>query len=108
MGTGADAEIWAVAPVGEIVLGMVTGFAPVGDFIVLISSGLEPVHRHLVHRGRQIVIRPRRGTRADVSVKRRAFLNLQPVEREVFGLERNRPIECQFPIGSGSGSAIRT
>ena len=107
MGAGADAGIFAVAPVDEIVPALGAGAGVIGDFVGRQAGRRRGVERRRIERDRRVLVGRDELAGAVERGEGRAVLDGELVEREVVGGERQRLAEFRRPALRGlAGTGI--
>ena len=86
MGSGAETQVLATAPVGEVVLAAIARLGPVRNLVVFVGGLLQPLLSPLVLVGLRIRVRAWRPASGDIACERRARLYRQRIQRDVVWL----------------------
>ena len=102
----ADAGIFLAAPVDQIVLALGAGSGVVGNLVGRQAVLRADFLRHVVERARHRLVRRLQFARRVQAEERRAFLDRELIERQMFGGFRNRELQFVGPhlrrlVGAG-------
>ena len=106
MGARADAGIFVAAPVDQIVLALRANAGVIGNLIGRKTLLRADFLRHVIQRARERLVRRLQLARRVQAEERRAFLDRELIERQMFGGFRNRELQLIGPhlrrlVGAG-------
>ena len=106
MGARADAGIFVAAPVDQIVLALRANAGVIGNLVGRKTLLRADFLRHVVERARERLVRRLQLARRVQAEERRAFLDRELIERQMFGRFRNRQLQLIGPhlrrlVGAG-------
>src|ERR1041384_1500656 len=97
----SEAAIRRARPVLRVVSRLKAWPTEVGDFVMLVTGCGRFLDHESVHLGGQIIIRLRSHAAIDLIVKRRSFVDVEQIKREMFRAQLQRLFEISFPAIDG-------